>query len=242
MYSTGGEGCLVILAKHDRRYDPTYPLAHVAHYLGMHVSTLGTWVRGRYYPKGRGREFWAPLIDLPTTDSSELSFINLVEAHVLLAIRRKHGLRMGNVRPALDYVKERLGVEHPLAADVFQTDGVSLFVEHLDQLVDASRQGQVAIRQVLQEHLERIECDPHGVARKLFPFTRDWSRHRKIIVIDPFVSFGRPTLAGSGVSTSIVAERWNAGDPISTLAKDYELTAGQVEEAIWYEKADRIAA
>ena len=149
---------------------------------------------------------------------------------------------MSQVRPALDYVRRELRLDHPLAQAAFQTNGVSLFVDHLGQLVDASGCGQIAIRNVLQEHLERIERDPRGLANKLFPFTRDWNRHRKIIVIDPFVSFGRPTLAGSGVSTAIVAERWNAGDPISTLAKDYDLTASQVEEAIWYERAERIAA
>lgn len=230
------------LAKHDHRFDPMYPLAHVAHYLGVSVSTLTTWVRGRYYPTDQGREFSEPLIVLPDSKSGELSFINLVEAHVLLAIRRKYGVRMSQVRPALEYMRRELRLDHPLAQAAFQTNGVSLFVDHLGNLVDASGRGQIAIRNVIQEHLERIERDPQGLANRLFPFTRDWNRHRKIIVIDPFVSFGRPTLAGSGVSTAIVAERWNAGDPISTLAKDYDLTPSQVEEAIWYETAERIAA
>ena len=53
---------------------------------------------------GDGGHF-VPLIALGA-DSRLLSFDNLVEAHVLNAIRRKHGISMQRVRRALEYLYE----------------------------------------------------------------------------------------------------------------------------------------
>jgi hypothetical protein len=65
---------------------------------------------------------------------------------VLSALRREHELRLDHVCPALDYVRERLGVERPLARQEFLTDGVDLFVRKLGEPINATRQGQGAIR------------------------------------------------------------------------------------------------
>jgi hypothetical protein len=35
-----------------------------------------------------------------------LSFMNLIEAHILAGIRRKHGVQLQQVRRALDYVQK----------------------------------------------------------------------------------------------------------------------------------------
>jgi uncharacterized protein (DUF433 family) len=50
--------------------------------------------------------------------------------------------------------------------------------------------------------------------------------------MDPYVSFGRPTLVGTGIPTGIVAERYKAGDSIQELAHDYDLPSSSIEEAI----------
>jgi uncharacterized protein (DUF433 family) len=54
----------------------------------------------------------------------------------------------------------------------------------------------------------------------------------KVIVIDPFITFGRPVLAGTGIPTAIVAERYKAGESIKELAQDYDLLPQAVQEAI----------
>jgi uncharacterized protein (DUF433 family) len=53
-----------------------------------------------------------------------------------------------------------------------------------------------------------------------------------VIVIDPAISFGKPVMAGSGIPTAIVAERYKAGETIEELAKDYEQSRLNIEEAI----------
>jgi uncharacterized protein (DUF433 family) len=85
----------------------------------------------------------------------------------------------------------------------------------------------------MEAYLRRIERDHAGLAARLYPFTRKRSPDEpKAIVIDPRISFGRPILAGSGVPTAIVAERYKAGESIDELAEDYGRERLDIEEAI----------
>lgn len=64
----------------------------------------------------------------------------LVQAQVLAAIRRRHGVRLAKVRKALDYVRHQFRVERPPINQAFQTDGLDPFVECDGELINASRE------------------------------------------------------------------------------------------------------
>ena len=68
-----------------------YGINEAAHYLGIPKATLRSWVMGRPYLTETGKRFFRPVIELPEKDQFLLSFVNLVEAHVLDAIRRAAG-------------------------------------------------------------------------------------------------------------------------------------------------------
>ncbi len=224
----------------DPRQVQTYPAAEAARYLGMPVATLRSWVFGRSYQTVGGLRRFEPLIVLSDPTQRLLSFMNLVEAHVLAAIRRQHGVTLANIRSAVSHLQDRYHVEHPLARVEFKTDGLSLFIDVLGQLVNVSLRGQVAIREVMEAHLQRVEHDEKGLAARLFPFTRfgaERSSQPKLVVIDPKVAFGRPVLAGTGIPTAVLADRYKAGESIAELADDYECDTAQVEEAIRCELA-----
>jgi uncharacterized protein (DUF433 family) len=217
---------------------PAYGILEAAHYLRIPIATLRSWIRGRYYPIEHGKRFFKPLIELPNAKLLSLSFVNLVEAHILDAIRREHNIALPKVRIALDYVKRHLGSQHPLANLKFETDGVDLLLTRYEQLISVSQAGQLAMKQMLAAHLRRVEHDAAGLAVRLYPFTRKRQPDEpKIIVIDPFISFGRPTIIGTGIATSIVAERYKAGESIDELANDYGCERGYVEEAVRCELA-----
>lgn len=217
---------------------PAYGLAEAAHYLRIPIATLRSWVCGRYYPTENGRRFFKPLLELPDPKLLSLSFVNLVEAHVLDAIRREHNIPLPKVRTALDYVKRLCDSRHPLADHKFQTDGAALFVARFGELIAVSEAGQLAMKEMLAAHLRRLEHDVHGLAARLYPFTRKrLPDEPKFIVIDPSVSFGRPTIIGTGIATTIVAERYKAGESIDELAHDYGCERGHVEEAVRCELA-----
>jgi len=168
-----------------------------------------------------------------------LSFMNLIEAHILAGIRRHHGVGLPQVRRALEYVQKKCDVKRPLIDQSFETDGRFLFIKQLERLVNASKGGQLAMPDLLPQ-LERIERDPAGLPTKLYPFTRPASVSRaasdpKIVVMNPRISFGRPSV--SGIATSTIWDRFRAGDSLSHLAADYNLPMEAIDEAIRCEAA-----
>jgi uncharacterized protein (DUF433 family) len=210
-----------------------YGLLEAAHYLNIPASTLRSWVVGRNYPTGSGLSFFAPVIPLADPRDCLLSFVNLVEVHVLDAIRREHAVALPKVRQAITYLATRFPSKHLLADHRFETDGLDLFVCKYGQLINASRSGQLAMRQVLEAHLRRIERDPAGFPVRLYPFTRKRQPEEpKVVVIDPYVSFGRPVLVGTGIPTATIADRYKAGESIDELAHDYGRPRLEIEEAV----------
>lgn len=84
-------------------------------------------------------------------------------------------------------------------------------------------------------HQARVECK-ESVPVQLFPFSREPDAYSpRTVVIDPELRFGRPTVKGA--PTDVLAERWRAGDSAADLAKDYDLSVDEVEEALRYEAA-----
>jgi uncharacterized protein (DUF433 family) len=213
---------------------PAYSIAEAAHYLRMPTATLRSWVMGRYYPTGQGRRFFPPVIEIPDRARPRLSFVNLVEAHVLDAIRRDHEVALKHVRTALAFLaKQQVRSRHPLAEQDFVTDGVHLFIHEYGRLINISRDGQLAMRAVVDAYLERIDRDVQGLPIRLFPFTRRRTLDEpRAVMIDPTVSFGRPVLIGTGIPTAVIAERYKAGDSMDALAADYGRTRLEIEEAV----------
>jgi len=215
--------------KLDRRELPSYTITEAAHYLTVPSATIRYWATGQ--------DSYASLIDVPVGRPTLLSFINLVELHVLAAIRRKHTVPMPKVRAAIEYLKRNTrrasDKKHPLISKQLETDGLDLFIQRYGELVNISRDGQLAMRDVMSAALHRIERDEKGIPIKLYPFTRsDIRRAPTMIVIDPTLSAGRPVIAGTGLATEVIAERYKAGDSIEELARDYERQEEEIEEAV----------
>ena len=209
---------------------PAYTISEVAHYLSIPVSTV------RYWSVGRGG--YEPLIQVPEFAPVLLSFSNLTELHILAAMRRKFGVSMLKVRQAIEYLEKMAEnqpeKQHPLIKNLLKTDGLNLFVDKFESLISVSQHGQLAIREIVDAALHRIEVDPTGVPVKLYPYTRPDTSCApvKMIVIDPYLSAGRPVIAGTGITTSAIAERYKAGESVKDLARDYERNHEEIEEAI----------
>ena len=220
----------------DPRDIPAYMLHEASRYTGVPFNTLRSWVSGRPYSTDSGTKYSKPLIIRPNPADSSLSFTNLIEAHVLNAIRRKHSVAMPRVRKALDFLSKKFDSKHPLAEHDFETDGVDLFVEQYGEFINVSQHGQLAMKEILRAYLKRIERDEDGLAKQLFPFTRIATNGNfddpKIVAINPRVAFGKPVIAGTGIPTSIIAERYKTGESMSEIADDYGRKQIEIEEAI----------
>jgi uncharacterized protein (DUF433 family) len=214
---------------------PVYGLTEAAQYLRVPLNTLRYWVQG-------GGSV-SPVIRLAGSDPSRLSFANLLECYMLSSLRGIYDVRLPKVRRALmtlgKYVKHR----HPLIDQVFQTDRRDLFIEHLGDIVNLSRGGQLEIRGMMDLYWERVERDPSGL-RKLYPFVMGrTSNEPRLILINPAVGFGKPVIAGTGISTAVVSSRFNARESVPDLASEYGVAPKQIEEAIrWEQRTGAVAA
>ena len=215
---------------------PSYGIPEAARCLLIPVTTLRAWFLGQQYETAGARRHFTPPLKIGQRTPPLLSFINLVETHVLDGIRRQHGVTLQNVRRALLFLEKHFPSEHPLAHRRFETDGLDLFIEHYGKLINISREGQVTMREFVAAHLKRVERDPKGIPIRLFPYTRHREPEEPMsVVIDPRVSFGRPVLVGTGIATEIIAERYKGGESIDDLADDYGRRREEIEEAIRYE-------
>jgi uncharacterized protein (DUF433 family) len=212
---------------------PAYPFVEAAHYLNIPLSTLRAWCLGQGAAGGKTQTF-RPVIRLDANDRRALSFLNLVEAHVLAAIRRRHHVPLPKVRLALSYVSKKLNIDRPLARAAFQTDGIDLFVEKLGSLINVARDGQTEMKDMIRDHLKRIDRDTAGLPIRLFLFTRkdEIKEQPSPVVVDPRIAFGRPVLAGRSVPTAVLADRFKAGDTLVQLAEDYDTSSQNIEEAL----------
>ncbi|MDP1570378.1 MAG: DUF433 domain-containing protein [Vicinamibacterales bacterium] len=221
----------------DPRQIPAYTIQEAAHYVRVPEQTLHRWLYG--WNKGAGGR--ATRLVAPADPAGHrLSFVNLVELHVLRAITREHAVRMPKVREAINTLERKFKTPHPLVDEEMQTDGRNLFVTRLGKLFNLNRDGQMAMREILEAHLKRIERDEAGLAVRLYPFTRDTTKAEsvpRLVAIDPRVAFGRPTIVGTRIPTAEVADRFAAGDSVELLVGEYGATAAALEEAIRYEHA-----
>lgn len=176
------------------------------------------------------------MITLDDPERRGLSFRNLVELHVLAALRRRHNISLQAVRKAVRFTEDKLKVSHPLASKRMLTDGKDLLLDRSGLIVNLSQEGQLELRSLVEAYLERIVHSANGKPLRLFPFTTpNVEEANRLVVIDPRIQFGRPCVAERGVPTIEVAERYKAGESIESLCKDFGLKRPEVEEAIRYE-------
>jgi len=224
------------LALLDPKELPRYTVPEAARYLRMSDATLKSWVSGRVYPVTGGHKNWEGLIHRPEKDDPRLSFSNLIEAHVLLALRKQYRVKVKEIRTALEYTAKKHGIERILLSQQILAMKGSLFFQELGQLTDIGKGGQAAMPEILGAYLERIEWDLAGLPVRMFPLTRDQHlASPKILTIDPTIAFGRPVILRNAIKTSAIAERFQAGESMADLAEYYDLEVFEVEEAIRYE-------
>ncbi|MCG9886575.1 MAG: DUF433 domain-containing protein [Cyanobacteria bacterium] len=217
----------------DPRHLPCYSAADAARHLRIPAATVHAWTKGRTYKTVDGDRRSAPVITASQSKPLLLSFINLIELHVLRAIRSRHRIDLLKIRTALDYLETQIKISHPLAHQEFRTDGVDLFIDYYEDLINVSRSGQAALKGVIAQHLERIEPDDQGMAIRLYPFTRDReSNSPRILAFDPRIAFGRLAIVDRGIPVEIIISRHRAGDSVATMARDYECPLESIEEAL----------
>ena len=205
---------------------PRYSVEEGARHLKIPVSTLTAWVRGYNRTGKHGEKTRHPgVIRLADPQRGLLSFFNLAEAYVLRFARTKH-VSLKRIRLAVEYISSHYAGDHPLLHPKLATTHGSIFIRELGLLVNASRHGQIGMKEILAKHLAAIKRDVDGLPEEFAPLTN------KVVSISPFYSSGEPVVAGTGIMVSILVSRTVAGDNPDAIARDYGLDRKTIEQAV----------
>jgi uncharacterized protein (DUF433 family) len=207
---------------------PLYTLDEAALFLHIPRSTLSDWTRAR-----PGSTPVVTSMGRPHRGDPAIPFIGLAEGMVARAFRQT-GLPMQYIRKALVRLAQDLGgnegIQHALASDRIKKHGAKLLHEWNEEL---SAYTEVVSRNyvftpVVEEGLQRIEFALDGWARRLtLPLTKE-----AVIEVDTQRAFGQPVFIRGGARLVDVIERFKAGDRLSDLAYDFEVTEDDVLDVI----------
>ena len=194
---------------------PLYTLQQVGQFLRVPRSTLVHWRPFVHHIEGSPRQ--APSV----------TFIGMAEAYVLAAFRHA-GIPLQRIRPAIEVLTNKIGLEHALASRHLYTDGAEILYEWGDNQLAIVRNGQYVIRDILQEYLHLVTWDHDEYPTQLQLPTYQ----QTTVIADPRRAFGQPIFERSGTRVEDVLERFWAGDDLQTIALDYGLQVSDVEDAV----------
>ena len=220
---------------------PMYAAAMAGRLVGLGAWRVRRWLQGYDYTYSAGplgelkTVHKEPIIRRSTTaESSYASFLDLID---LLFVKRflDYGLTLQKIRKALREVEELLGGNH-FARHSFFTDGKKIYIQvknKADALLELLSGGQWVIATIIKQLAQQIEFDePGGFAQRWYPLGKNG-----LVVIDPRISFGKPTIVDRGIATTNVYDFYIAErKKINRVSSWLNLNRKEVEAAITFEQ------
>jgi uncharacterized protein (DUF433 family) len=227
-------------SKRDQRYQelletPAYPTAEAARLVGLSPGQVKRWLRGYEFdyrtkssPSLRHSKKPPVVPGRRRTLSSYASFMDIIDLLLVKRLLDEH-ISLQQARAEIDEAKSVLGVDH-LGYETFFTLGRKVFLEmDSSSIIALSSGGQMAIDRLIRELGHQIEFDEQTkLAIRWYPLHPD----RKVVV-DPFVSFGRPVISGRRVTTSNIYEYFvSEGEKVDIICEWMDMDAAEVEAAV----------
>ena len=138
----------------DPREAPSYATWEAARYLRMPLRTVQNWTSGFRYRDRAGHVRRAkPLVTRADPQRHQLSFQNIAELHVLDSLRWFHKVPSVKLRRLIEYLGDTFDTPHPLVNERMFAGDQKAFIERAEALIEATKSGQIAFRQVFEAHL-----------------------------------------------------------------------------------------
>lgn len=217
---------------YERLTRPLYSFAEADRIAKVTRGTSGRWLKGYHY--WYPSDYWhftieerrtSPPITPRPAGQEGVSFIDI---EVIVAGRlRERGLSLKRIRQINEFCQLMLRTDRPLVTETFKISGRDVFVMASNgYLLDVLHQaGMQAWDEVLDPFLDTVEYEDE-LARRWWPLGKEYK-----VVVDPDYGFGLPVVAGSGIRTEIIAERYRAGDTVEEITYDFGITVAQIEDA-----------
>lgn len=226
-----------MLTEDPRFTRPLYTVPEAARLVGMPPSTLANWAKGyrRSFPDRRDVKQGPVITSVPSGQhgAPSIPFVGLVEAAVVQAFRRTD-LPLQRIRKALEILTEQGELAHPLASKRLFTDGAQVLFDYAQRSDDGQLRlltvvisGQRVFHEVIEEYLRRIHFVDTWAGEMVVPITE-----HEILRVRPRVASGDPLFVNGGAPLSAVASRYRAGESIRSLARDYDVPARDIREAL----------
>lgn len=180
---------------------PSYSVAETSRLIQMPPWTIKRYLRGYKYGPVDYKTTQPPVVKSGHSQKTIYgSFLDLID---LIFVREflQRGFGLPTIRKALDEARVRLGTPH-FARSVFFTSGRKDIFLRLPQdgcLIALLTGGQSAMPQIIEMLSDKLEFEDvtgYGFVKRWYP-----QGTQGYIVIDPEISFGRPTLRGRAVPT-----------------------------------------
>lgn len=155
-----------------------------------------------------------------------MPFVGVVEAYVLRSLRNL-GLTKQRVRDAAADVRKEFATPYGLATKRIATDGVDIFVQHADDNLARVGDGQLPIREMINDYLRYIDWDTADD----YPSRLRLRQYSDVapVIIDPRFGWGAPVIEATKVPVDAVLDLWLAGESLEDVAYEYGMTREQVE-------------
>jgi uncharacterized protein (DUF433 family) len=173
--------------------------------------------------------------ETPRGQVLQVSFLELIEIAVAVKFRTEdtQDVSLDRIRRAHAYARKEWLVPYPFATMKFKLFGGHIMHDFEVAEPGAGHmafdmEGQWSLPGMVQGVVVAIDFDATDeYAAVWYPYGRD--AH---VVVDPHYAAGRPTIEGTRIPVKALQERWDAGESISYLAKNYSLKTSVVEEIL----------
>ena len=155
------------------------------------------------------------------------NFYTLIEFFTFYQLRAL-GVTAQRIVRAHQVLEDVYKTAYPFATSKILTDGKEvLFKGEVGDIIRADETLQITIKEVLEPFCKKIEFDDDSLAKRFYPFGRDSE-----IVIDPHRQFGQPVISNTNILTETVYNLYRGGESTDLIARIYDLTTTQVQNAI----------
>ena len=146
---------------------PLYTVTDASNFLHIPLGTVKNWTMGRRYKIKAGQSSFKPIVPV---QQGKLSFLQLIEVHILRALRKVHQVKIDSVRKAIRYAEKELNIERLLLSKELLASGGDLFVERYGKLISLNKSGQIALKEILKDYLERVDRNAQDIPIRLYPY------------------------------------------------------------------------
>ena len=214
----------------DRVYTtPIYQQNEAAHIIQAPATSFGRWAHGHNFAQRHvGERGWTPplLTGVTSGRGYTVPFNALAEGFIIESFRRV-GLPMARIRPAIEVLRDEIGLENALLSERLKTDGAEILYRNGENELVVVRNHQSVFNEVVAEFLQSISYRDGFADHLHLPAFESID-----VVVDPRRNSGQPTVDRLGVRVEDIVSRVRAGEPMEEVAEDFGLERQELRSLI----------